>query len=188
MSVEKMNEKPIVNIVRTEIVTEEDVPKTYRFNTATEATYSPVVSEGAETVLRVKDEIKAVNRTEDIQYGSDINLSQAVMSPEVLAIVDGGTLTTTGSEGQEKVTKYTPPVVGAPVVRKKFTLKVYTEEKDADGETLGYQCFAYKGCKGRPVNYTFKDGEFMVPQYTVKSRVKKGVAPYELDFLEELPV
>ena len=68
MSTEKLTEKPIVNIVRTEIVTEEDVPKTYRFDTASEATYAAVVSEGKETVLRVKNEIKAINRTEDIKY------------------------------------------------------------------------------------------------------------------------
>lgn len=184
MSTEKLTEKPIVNIVRTEIVTEEDVPKTYRFDTASEATYTAVVSEGKETVLRVKNEIKAINRTEDIQYGSDINFSQVVVVPEVLAIIDGGTIT----KQTEKLQKYTPPVVGSPVNRTLFTLKIYTEEKDADGATLGYQCFAYKGCKGKPVSFTFKDGEFMTPQYTISSRVKKGVAPYELLFLDKLPV
>ena len=74
------------------------------------------------------------------------------------------------------------------VNRVKFTTKIYTEEKDADGETLGYQCFAFKGCKGKPVSFNFKDGEFMAPQYTISSRVKKGTAPYNLTFLEELPV
>ena len=126
MSTEKLTEKPIVNIVRTEIVTEEDVPKTYRFDTASEATYAAVVSEGKETVLRVKNEIKAINRTEDIQYGSDINFSQVVVVPEVLAIIDGGTIT----KQTEKLQKYTPPVVGSPVNRTLFTLKIYTEEKE----------------------------------------------------------
>lgn len=184
MANEKTTEKPIVNIVRAELVTEETTPRTFRFNTATEATYAAVISEGTETVLRVKNEIKSINRTEDIQYGSDINMSEAVMTPEVMAIVDGGTLTK--DEGG-KITKYTPPVMGAPVNRVPFTLKLYTEEKDTSGDTVGYQCFSFKGCKGKPVSYTFKDGEYLVPQYTAKSRVKKGTAPYELDFMDELP-
>lgn len=188
MAIEKLTEKPIVNIVRVEIVTEEDSAKTYRFDTASEATYAPVVSQGNETILRIKNTILATDKTEEIQYGSDINLSQVVMVPEVLAIVDGGTLVTTGESETLKVTGYNPPSVGTVVNRVKFTTKIYTEEKDADGETLGYQCFAFKGCKGKPVSFNFKDGEFMAPQYTISSRVKKGTAPYNLTFLEELPV
>jgi hypothetical protein len=188
MATEKLTEKPIVNIVRVEIETEEETPKVYRFDTASEATYAAVVSEGQETILRVKNKILATNRTEDIQYGSDVNLTQVVMVPEVLAIVDGGTLETTGELESKKVIGYNPPVVGVAVNRTKFTTKIYTEEKDGDGETLGYQCFAFKGCKGKPVSFTFKDGEFMAPAYTIISRVKKGTPPYDLDFLDTLPV
>lgn len=186
--VEKIIEKPIVNIVRVEVVTEETTPKTYRFDTADEATYAPVVSEGQETLLRVKNKIIASNKTEDLQYGSDLNMKQVVMVPQVLALVDGGTLVTTGTGETLKVTGYKPPVVGTVVNRTKFSLKIYTEEKEADGDTVEYQCFTFKGCKGKPVNFTFKDGEFMAPQYTIASRVPKGEAPYDLTFLETLPV
>lgn len=188
MATEKLTEKPIVNIVRVEIETEEETSKIYRFDTASEATYAPVVSEGQETILRVKNKIIATNRTEDIQYGSDVNFSQVVMVPEVLAIVDGGTLETIGELEDKKVTGYQPPVMGEVVNRIGFNLRIYTEEKDGDGETLGYQCFEYPGCKGKPVSFTFKDGEFMAPAYTITSRVKKGTAPYELNFLDTLPV
>lgn len=184
MAVEQLNEKPIVNIVRTEIVTEEEAPKTFRFDSADEATYSPVISQGKENVLRVKNQILAIDKTEDIQYGSDINLKQVTFVPEILAIIDGGTLT----KQSEKVTGYNPPVIGTAVNRTPFTLKIYTEEKDADGDTLSYLCFSFKGCKGKPASFTFKDGEFITPQYTASSRVKKGQKPYELTFMEQLPV
>ncbi|GAA0825263.1 hypothetical protein [Clostridium tertium] len=184
MAVEKITEKSIVNIVRVEVETEETTPKIYRFDTASEATYAAVVSEGQETILRAKNKILATNKTEDIQYGSDVNLTQVVMVPEVLAIVDGGTLTKT----LDKVTGYRPPAMGEVVNRTGFKLRIFTEEKDGDGETLGYQCFEYPGCKGKPVSFNFKDGEFMAPAYTISSRVKKGTAPYNLDFLDELPV
>ena len=185
MSVEAINERALVNIVRVEIVTEDELAKTYRFDTASEASYAAVMSEGSETTLRSKNTILAVNRTEDIQYGSDVNLTQVTMVPEVLAIVDGGTFQK--GDGSSNNDKYTPPVVGTPVNRTKFTLKIYTEEKDVDGETKGYQCFSFKGCKGKPVSFSFKDGEFMAPQYTIASRVKKGTVPYELEFLKTLP-
>lgn len=184
MATEVLTEKAIVNIVRVEIVTNEDTPKTYQFDTASEAAYSAVVSEGEETILRVKNEIKGINRTEDIQYGCDLTLKQPVFVPEVLAIVDGGTLTK-GSD--DAVTGYTPPVQGSAVKRTMFTLNIYTEEKDADGSTLGYQKFAFNGCKGKPASFNFKDGEFIAPEYTIMSRVKKGTAPYELKFLDALP-
>lgn len=179
----EINEKPIVNIVRVEIETEETTPRVLRFDTASEATYAPVISEGAETVLRIKNKILATDRTEDLQYGSDVNMTQVVMVPEVLEIVDGGTL----KKEADKVTGYTPPLVGVAVSRVAFKLKVYTEEKDGDGSTLGYQCFEFLGCKGKPVNFSFKDGEFMAPQYTISSRVKLNTAPYNLTFIDTLP-
>lgn len=183
MSVENLTEIPLVNIVRAEIITEEDSPKTYRFDTADEATYTAVTSEGQETIHRTKNVIHAVNRTEDIQYGSDINMKNANFIPEVLAIVDGGTLV----KSVDKVTGYKPPVVGKPVKRTLFTLNIYSEEKDIDGETKRYAKFSFPSCKGKPASFTFKDGEFMTPSYTISSRTPSGKAPYDLTFLEELP-
>lgn len=187
----EMEEKAIVNIKRIEIITEEVTPRKLVFDTASEATYSPTVNEGAETVLRTKNRIIASDRTEDIQYGSDITLKEVVMLPDVLCIVDGGTLkTTVTGSGESQITTikgYTPPVLGSPVERVKFSINIYTEEKDTDGEVLGYSVFKYPGCKGKPVNFAFKDGEFMTPEYTIVSRPKKGTAPYELDFIKELP-
>lgn len=187
----EMEEKAIVNIRRIEIETEEATPRILRFDTGSEAVYSATVSEGTETILRSKNRIVATDRTEDIQYGSDITLKDLVMQPEVLSIVDGGTLATTstgeGSTLVTTITGYTPPVVGVPVNRTKFTTKIYAEEKDIDGEVTGYSVFSFPGCKGKPVSFTFKDGEFMAPEYTMFSRPKKGNAPYAIDFVTELP-
>ena len=87
-------EQALANIVRCELETyDSPQPKIYRFTTASEGSYSAVVNEGQETILRVKNELLATNRFEDIQYGSDINLTQVTFVPEILAIVDGGTVT-----------------------------------------------------------------------------------------------
>lgn len=183
MAATKLTDKIICNIERVEIVTEEDVPATYYFDTAEEANYSPDVSEGSENIKRIKDRIVATNYTQDIQYGSTIGLKDACFQPEVLAIVDGGTVT----KQTENITGYNAPAVGAPVVRKPFTLNIYTSEKGTDGEALNYYKFAFPNCKGKPAKFSFKDGEYMTPEYTIVSRPAKGAAPYSITIAKTLP-
>ena len=179
-------EQPLANIVRCEFETYDLQPKTYRFTTASEGSYSAVVNEGQETILRVKNELLATNRFEDIQYGSDINLTQVTFVPEILAIVDGGTVTRESGE-TGKITKYKGPVAGAPVNRKLFKLKLYVEQKDVSGETQQYVCFTFESCKGKPAAFTFKDGEFITPQYTIMSRIPTGSSPYTMEYMKTLP-
>ncbi|WP_207706202.1 hypothetical protein [Clostridium sp. HBUAS56017] len=182
----EMKEKPLVNIARVEIITIETTSRTMYFDTADEGTYSATTSEGAETILRSKNRIVATNRTEDIQYGSDITLKDLIMLPDVLCVVDGGKLVY-DTVDTTKITGYRPPVLGEVVKRTLFTTNIYCEEKGTDGEILGYSKFSFPVCKGKPVDFNFKDGEFMAPQYKIVSRPKKGEAPYALDFIEKLP-
>lgn len=181
MAYENPVEFALANIARVEVETEETVPKQYRLtDVASEADVKAYVSEGKEQELRVKNTIKAQNKTEDIVMGYDITLISATMVPEILALVDGGTW-----DSNEK--KYSAPPIGSPVERALFTLNIYTEEKDADGSTKSYIKFVYKHCKGKPTSYTLKDGEFFVPELTAKSRPKMGESPVEFEILTELP-
>lgn len=174
-------EFPLANIARVEIITEETEPKIYRLTDVyTDAESIAYLSQGEEKSLRVKNTIKAQNKTEDIVMGYDTKFISATMIPEILALVDGGTW-------DPLAKKYSAPPVGAPVERTPFTLNVYTEEKDVDGSTVSYVKFVYLHSKGTPVNYIFKDGEFFVPEFTVKSRPKIGESPVEFEILDELP-
>jgi hypothetical protein len=175
------NEYSLANIARVEIETEETSPKTYRLiNVADEATIEAFVSEGEEKELRVKNVIKAQNKTEDIVKGYNIKLNSVTMQPEILALVDGGTW-------DSETKKYTAPVIGTPVTKTKFILKVYTEDKDTDGETNGYVVFSFAHCSGKPVNYSIKDGEFFVEELNAISRPKFGESPVEFEYIETLP-
>lgn len=187
MANEVINEFPIANIVRVEMVTEETEPKTYRLtDVSTEAEATAYVSEGEEKPLRVKNTIKAQNNTEDIVMGYDLKFVNATMVAETLALIDGGTLRFDETE-DTKVVGYDGPPAGSPVERQLFTTYVYTEEKDVDGSTKSYVKFGYKHCKGTPINYTLTDGEFFAPELTAKSRPKKGESPVSIDFIDELP-
>lgn len=187
MAYENVKEFPLANIVRVEIETEETTPKQYRLtDVASEAEVTAFVSEGQEQELRVKNVIKAQNNTEDIVKGYDIRLVSATMVPEILALIDGGTLRYDATEST-KIVGYDAPVIGTPVERKPFTMNIYTEEKDGDGATKSYVKFIFLHCKGTPVSYALQDGQFFAPELTSKSRPKKGEKPVSIDFLDALP-
>ena len=187
MANELIKEFPLANIARVEIITEETVPRTFVLTDVyTEAEVTAYLSEGEEEALRVKNTIKAQNNTLDIVLGYDLRLVSATMVAPLLALVDGGELTYDADE-TDKVIAYDAPVIGTPVTRIPFTTNVYTEEKDADGSTVSYVKFAYKNCKGTPVEYSLQDGQFFVPEFNLRSRSKLGQSPVQVSFLDELP-
>ena len=168
---------PIANIVLGEIM-DEVTKKTYIFDTADKANAKPDLSAGKEDILRVKNRIIAMNRTEDICIGYDIKLTNNTFPPEVMALIDGGTVTADGYEG---------PQVGKATERHPFTLNLYSEEKDYDSETLQYVQFTFKHNKGKPVEFKFEDGKFFVPEFESHSRPKKGEKPVYIKFVKQLP-
>lgn len=187
MAYETVKEFPLANIVRVEIETEEPIPKQYRFTDVyNQAEVTAVISEGEEQELRVKNVIKAQNRREDIVRGYDIRLVAVTLIPEVMALIDGGTLTY-DLDDPTNVVKYDAPPVGAPVQRKSFKLHIYTEEKDVNGDVVSYVKFTYLHCTGRPVNYNLQDNEFFIPEFTIRSRPKSGETPVTIEFLDQLP-
>ncbi len=151
----------IANIARAEIVTEEETPKTYVFETASDAGLEPFISQGQENELRVKNIILAQNITEDIIKGYNLNLKDVTMIPEVFALVDGG-LSQVETDGTFE--EYTGPVAGEVTKRTPFTLNIYTEEKDYDGATLNYMKFQFLHCKGSPAKFNLQDGSFFAPE------------------------
>lgn len=176
-----VQEFALANIARVDIETEEDTPKTYTLiDMMREANIEAYINEGQEQPLRVKNVIKAQNRTEDIVMGFDVTLTSVTMQPELLALVDGGTW-----DAQAK--KYSAPPIGSPVDRKPFTLKVYTEDKDTNGDTKGYAGFYFKHCKGRPLNYRLQDGEFFSEELRARSRPAMGESPVEIEYMDTLP-
>ena len=177
---------PLVNIVRAIVTLEDDSKKSYMFDTAQEATIDPYVSEGEENILRIKNKIVATDKTEDLVAGYDITLSSNTLIPELLEIIDGGELIYEDGEDSE-VIGYMGPASGRVVKRKKFTLDLFTEEKDADGEVKKYVQFTFKHCVGTPLSFTLQDGEFFIPEMICKSRPKTCERPMYVLFLDELP-
>lgn len=168
-TVKNVEERVLANIVRAEITEEGDNGITYVFTTASEASIKPFVSEGTQKIHRVKNTILGSLCYEDIICGYDIKLVNNTFCPELLSLVDGGSIET---DEDGKFVKYSSPVVGSNTERKNLTVSIYTEEVDCDGETIEYFKFTFKHAKGKPVEYSIKDGEFFVPELTLRSRAK----------------
>ena len=176
----------LANIERVDIVTEGSGVKIFNIDTASEASVEANVSSGNEGELRVKNQILAQNITEDIVKGYNLTLNDALFSPDVFALVDGGTsYSTTNSD---EFVEYIAPVAGQVSSRTKFWTYVYAAEKDYDGQTAGYHAFIFPHCVGSPASVTFRDGEFFAPSYTLKSRPSKGKSPLKVVALSKLPV
>ena len=96
MSVKNIEERVLANIVRAEITEETDEGTTFVFTTASEASIKPFVSEGTEKIHRVKNTILGTLRYEDILLGYEIKLVNNTFCPELLSLIDGGTIETDG--------------------------------------------------------------------------------------------
>ena len=172
----------IANCERAKVVTIETTPKTYVIEVATNATFAAAVSAGAEQELRVKNTIHGQLRTEDIVKGYDIQLDDPLYHQELMALIDGGTVS--GSAGSEV---YTAPVVGSPVSRVPFDLYLYSSDRDTDGDAIAYHEWKFPNCKGKPVDGALKDGEFMTSSLKIQSRPAAGVSPMTMTRMAALP-
>ncbi len=176
---------PIANISGAEIITMEETPRFFRFTSAKSVTPEPVLSEGKEEELRTRNTILAQNVLEDILKGYNIKLRDVVFSPELVAFAQGGSVTN-DSEGNFE--SYSAPVAGEAAEHTRFILRIYSEEKDYDGATKCYYRFTFPGCFGSTANFTFEDGEFVTPEYTLKSRAEGGKTQLLIDCMDAMPV
>ena len=156
----------------------------FLIKTGSHAAINVVTSAGQEQELRKKDRIFAQNITQDIPKGYDLQLTDLLMNPEVMAIVDGGVAVT---DGQGKFQSYTAPVMGEPIVRDPFKVDVYCSDLDTDGETKGYLKVTLDKCKGTPCSWDIQDGQFYSPQYTIRSRPAFGTTPISVEAVDVLP-
>lgn len=114
--------------------------------------------------------------------GHAITLTDNVFIPEVVKILQGGTI-----EGEGASLVYTPPVAGSGEKGEIFEMDAYSAEYDASGQIVKYEKITYPNCQGSPITITMEDGVFRVPEYTITSAPKKGEPPYKISYVETLP-
>lgn len=156
---------------------------THSFATADEISCEPVIEEGEAVNLTIKNQLIASKQTPDMVLGHDITCKDNVFTPEMLADIQGGTVT----KATEKFSKYVAPNVGAMPSTKSFEFIVYVEIVGDEGPTGEYLKYAFPNCKGSFISPNFKDGEYFAAEYTIKSRPALNTPIYEVDLVSELP-
>ena len=114
--------------------------------------------------------------------GHQITLTDNVFTPEIMKVLQGGKVT-----GEGVSLKYTPPASGSGEKGEVFELDAYSAEYDASGQIVKYEKITYPNCQGTPVTINTEDDVFRLPEYVINSAPKKGQAPYEVSYVEELP-
>lgn len=175
-----INAAPIANVFACELITNEATRRIFTFTGAKSVTPEPVISEGREEELRARNTILAQNILEDILKGYDIKLKDVVFSSELMEVIQGG------ASGGGNV--YSAPSLGGDTKHTRFILRLYSEYKDCDGSTSCIYRFTFPECFGSKAAFSLEDGEFTTPEYTIRSRAKKGHSPLVIDCMDSAPV
>lgn len=136
--------------------------------------------------LIIKGKLKAQKGQETTVTGNTIVLTDNVFNPELVQILQGGTIE---YDTDGKFKSYTPPVAGEKSQQKPFKLIAYSGIYGADALLKGYEKITYPNCQGQPVALSSEDGTFRASEYTIDSAPNVGEPAYTLDIvkLNELP-
>lgn len=189
MTVKKATEIPTidVNLVTIQKQNSSGTPEgdEYILDTASQIEVEPQIEEEEGVKLIIKGVLKAQKPSTSTLTGNQITLTDNVFTPELVQMLQGGTITRDDKDGT--VTGYTPPVAGSNEKGDVFTLNAYSAQYNAAGIIERYEKISYPNCQGVPVAFGSEDGTFRAPEYTINSAPNIGQAPYEITYVNTLP-
>lgn len=183
----KGTEIPTIDVALVSIQTYESDADEIILDTANQIKVTVATETNDKVALIVKGRLIAQKPEEVTVTGNTIVLTDNVFNPEVVKILQGGTIKY-DSVDTKKVVGYTPPVVGSVEKGKVFMLKAYSAIYNAAGVLTGYEKITYPNCKGTPIAFNAEDGTFRASDYTINSAPANGEAPYDIDIVDSLPV
>lgn len=187
MAIKKVTEIPTIDVVLVTIKPLTEGADEYVLNTASKIGVNPQVDTQEAVKLIIKGVLKAQKPEESTITGNEIILTDNVFSPEIVKIFQGGTIET-DSEDPTKILSYTPPAVGSSDKGEPFELSAYSAQYNEAGNIVQYEKITYPNCKGKPIALSSEDNVFRVSEYTILSAPETGQAPYEISYVDTLPV
>lgn len=166
-------------------VGEGDNAKEFGFDTSNSVSVEPQLEEQEAVRLVVKGILRAQKPRTTTITGNQITLTDNVFNPELVQVLQGGTIEWDESTGRLK--RYIPPVAGSDQKGQTFKLNVYSAHYDAAGLIVDYEKITYPNCKGQPVAFSSEDDTFRAPEYTIDSAPRQGEAPYIIEYVDKLP-
>lgn len=168
------------------LVTIETKSGEFGFETSSKLTVEPQIETTEAIKLIIKGVLKAQKPPKRTLTGNNIVLTDNVFNPELVLALQGGKITYDTSQ-PKKIIGYEPPAIGSTESGEKFKLNAYSAQYDEGGNIVQYEKISYPECKGVPVAFGCEDGAFRAPEYTIESTPSKGVAPYTITYVSELP-
>lgn len=184
MATKRATEIPTIDVNLVTIQKKGDGEDEYILDTASQISVEPQIEEEEAVKLIVKGVLKAQKPATSTLTGNQITLTDNVFTPELVQMLQGGTITK-AQDGT--VTGYTPPVAGSNEKGDIFTLNAYSAQYNAAGLIVRYEKISYPNCQGVPIAFGSEDGAFRAPEYTINSAPDIGEAPYTITYVDELP-
>ena len=188
-----ITEIPTIDVV---MVVVETATKSYALDTASQIQVEPQIEEEDAVKLVIKGRLKAQKPAVSTITGNQITITDNVFAPEVVKILQGGTIKYWASEEKSSesdtettygISSYTPPTVGSGEKGEVFKLHAYSAQYDSSAQIVQYEQITYPNCQGVPVAFGSEDGAFRAPEYTINSAPKKNEAPYSIHYVDTLP-
>lgn len=168
------------------LVTIETDAGEFGFDTSSQIAVEPQMNEQDAVQLIIKGKLKAQKPAKSTLTGNQITLTDNVFNPELVQILQGGTVQY--DDVTHAFKSYTPPVQGSADAGKSFTLNAYSAQYNAAGQIVNYEKISYPNCTGVPVAFGSTDDEFRAPEYTINSAPDEGEPPYKIEMVDSLPV
>lgn len=186
MAIMKGTEIPTIDVVLVSIKTYAVGADEIILDTANKISVTVDTETTDKIPLIVKGRLIAQKPQKTTVTGNTIVLTDNVFNPEIVKILQGGTIKY-DTVDTSKVIGYTPPVVGSTEEGDLFELSAYSAIYNAAGIITGYERIKYPNCKGVPVALNSEDGVFRASEYTINSAPANGEAPYDIDIVAALP-
>lgn len=160
----------------------------FRVDTAETAELEAVTSEGTEDIKRNDTRILAIVRTPDLLYGYNLTFKDNTFDPEIMALVEGGTLRKTGAAGSQTIEGYDSPMLSTGAANMKpFRLTLYVPNYLGDS-IVNYVKITLNNCSGTAPSMNLGK-EFFAPEFNVKAReaTKASLPIKSMDYVAKLP-
>lgn len=169
------------------LVTIETEDGEFGFDTSNKVAVEPQIEEEDAVKLVVKGILRAQKPKTTTLTGNEITLTDNVFNPELVLVLQGGVIKY-DTEDPTKIIGYTPPVAGSSDKGEIFKLNCYSAQYNAAGQIVQYEKITYPNCQGSPVAFGSEDGTFRAPEYVISSSPNTGEAPYDINYVPNLPV
>lgn len=198
-AIKRANSIATIDVALLVVTTEETTPRTFALDTASKIGIESQLETQDAIKLIIKGALKAQKGEEVTLTGTKITLTDNIFTPELVQVLQGGTIlywadaahedTPTTTDAGFGIASYTPVVAGTRPTPTYFTLKAYSAIYNAAAQITGYEVATYPHCYGEPVALSSEDNVFRAPEYTINSAPDTGEAPYVLDYIlpSELP-